>query len=327
MELHMSRRFAAILVLTLAVALAVLWRVVVVVDETQFVLVTTLGRPVALYGDEPGESGLHAKWPWQSATAIDRRLQVSDPPSREVITGDKKNLDISCYVVWRVADPLRFIRSAGTLDAASRRLDERIAAALSDAVGSRTLDSLASTDAALWKLDALTAAIVGDVEAPARRELGVDVLDVRLRRFSYPVEVRSAVFDLIRSERRKVADTLRAEGEAAYLTVTSEADRERDVILARAEGEATRIRAQGEAEATRVLNEAHARDPKFYEFLRTLEAYRAILDDKATVVLSASSPLLRLLSHGPGDELLDEGTPERSHEPSRVAGGESDSDR
>ncbi len=125
------------------------------------------------------------------------------------------------------------------------------------------------------------------------------MLDVRLRRFNHPVEVRPAVFDLIRSERRQVAAKLRAEGEAQYLTITSQADRARDTILAQAEADAERTRGNAEAEATRLLNEAHARDPKFFEFLRTLESYRSILDGQTTVVLSASSPLLKLLVEGP----------------------------
>src|SRR5205823_5321802 len=105
-----------------------------------------------------------------------------------------------------------------------------------------------------------------------RDELGVEVLDVRLRRYCPPVEVRPAVFDLIRSERRQVAATLRAEGEAEYQTLTSQAERERDAILAQADAEAERIRGRGEA--------------------------------KATVVLSSSSPLLKLLTQGPPDDLL-----------------------
>jgi membrane protease subunit HflC len=320
----MSLRLVVALLAVLLAVTVLLWRVAVIVDETQFVLVTSFGRPVAVYGD--GQSGLHAKWPWQSVTAIDRRLQVSDPPPREVISVDKKNLEVASYVVWRVADPERFLRSVGTLEAAALRLDERIAASLSDAIGSRTLDSLASTDPSLWKLDELTGAIVKDVAAPARKELGIEVVDVRLRRFNYPVEVRSSVFELIRSERRKVAATLRAEGEAAYQTARGEADRERDLILARADAEAERIRAQGEAEATRTLNEAHARDPRFYEFLRTLETYAAILDEKATVVLSASSPLLRLLTQGPAEDLMESpsppspGTPIVAPAPAPVAG-------
>jgi membrane protease subunit HflC len=155
----------------------------------------------------------------------------------------------------------------------------------------------------------VTEGVLAEVAGPARNELGVEVVDVRVRRFNHPLEVRPAVFDLIRSERRHVAATLRAEGEARFQTLTSQADRERDERLARADSDAERIRGQGDAEAARVLNEAHARDPRFFEFLRTLEAYRAMLDGKATVVLSADSPLLRLFTQGPSAELLKETRP------------------
>src|SRR5947199_48671 len=143
---------AAVVVFLLA---GIGFRSLAVVDETQYVLITEFGRPVAVYGDEAGESGLHWKWPWQSAESIDRR---------------------------------------------------------------------------------------------------VEVVDVRLRRYNFPIEVRPAVFDLIRSERRQVAETLRAEGEAEYQSLTSQADRKRDEILAQADAEAERIRGQGEAEATRIYN-------------------------------------------------------------------------
>lgn len=288
----------------LIVAAGLAWSCLVIVDETQFVVVTSFGRPVALYGEAPGSAGLHGRWPWQSVHPIDRRVRVTDLPPREVITRDKKNLETAAYVVWRVADPARFLRAAGTAETAAARLEERAAAALSDAVGLRPLDALASTDPEQQQLDALTATVRDEVADPARRELGIEIVDLRLRRFNPPVEVRSAVFDLIRSERRRVAAALRAEGEAQYRTITSEAERQRDRILAQADAEAERIRGRGEAEATRILNEAHARDPQFYEFLRTLETYRAVLDEQATVVLSAASPLLRLLTQGPPEDLM-----------------------
>src|SRR5207248_10233447 len=110
-------------------------------------------------------------------------------------------------------------------------------------------------------------------------------------------------------ERRQVAAALRAEGEAEYQAITSRADRERDAVLARADAEAERLRGLADADAARIGNEAHARDPRFYEFLRTLDAYRAILDDKATVVLSSSSPLLKLLTQGPDNDLAPEPPP------------------
>lgn len=288
----------------LAGAVLVAWRCVLTVDETDYVLVTQFGKIVSVYGDAPDETGLHLKWPWQSTLVVDRRLQVFDPPAREMITGDKHNLEVASYVVWRVGDPARFARGSVTKDAAESRLSERVAAALSNAVGRRTLAALASTDPKSWALDELTGEVRDDVAAAAAAELGVAVVDVRLRRFNHPVEVRPAIFDLIRSERKQVAATLRAEGEAQYQTAVSQAERQRDALLAQADAEAERIRGQADAEATRLLNAAHARDPKFYEFVRTLDSYRALLDEKSTVILSASSPLLRLLTDGPGGDLL-----------------------
>jgi membrane protease subunit HflC len=297
-------RLSLMILAALGLLTVIALRSAVIVDETEYVLVTEFGRPVALYGDAADEAGFHWKWPWQSSRSIDRRLRVFDPPPRELITGDKRNLEVASYVAWRVVDPEKFLRSAGTLDAAEARLNERVSAALSHAFGSRELASIASNDPKVWSLDGLTDDLVKAVAPGAKEELGVEVVDIRLRRFSHPIEVRPSVFDLIRSERRQVAASLRAEGEAQYQVLTSQADRERDAILARADADAERIKGQAEAQAMRVLNEAHARDPKFYEFVRTLETYRSILDDRATVILSSASPLLRLLTQGPSDDLL-----------------------
>ena len=299
----MKHPFRWILAVILALAfVGVAISCLVAVDETEFAIVTSFGRVAAVYGDDPEETGLHPKMPWQVALKIDRRLKVFDPAPREVITGDKRNLEVAPYVVWRVADPVQFLRGSGNHESAEARLDERVSAGLSAAIGRLELAALASTDAGKWALDALARDVWSALAPSAREELGVEVRDVRLRRFNHPVEVRPAVFDLIRSERRQVAAKLRAEGDAQYVTITSQADRMRDTILAEAEAEARRIRGTAEADATRLLNEAHARDPRFFEFLRTLESYRAILDDRTTVVLSASSPLLKLLVQGPSTE-------------------------
>jgi membrane protease subunit HflC len=299
----MSRKQLVLLALLACLLLAfVAVRSAVLVDETESALVTDFGRIVAVY-DGPDGPGLHLKWPWQSSRTVDRRLQVFDPPAREVITGDKRNLEISSYVAWRVTGPELFVKSVGTPESAEARLSERVSAALSDAIGRRSLATLASTDSTLWGLDALADEVVAAVAPQARNELGIEVIDVRLRRFNHPVEVRPAVFDLIRSERKQAAAALRAQGEAEYQQITSRAERDRDTTLARAEAEAERIRGQADADAARIANEVHARDPKFYEFLRTLDAYRSILDDKSIVVLSSTSPLLKLLTQGPDGEL------------------------
>jgi modulator of FtsH protease HflC len=276
----------------------------VAVDETEYAIVTSFGDVAAVHGQEPGTAGLHLKSPWQSVLRVDRRLRAFDPAPREVITADKRNLEVASYLVYRVGDPLAFVRGAGSTEQAEARLAERVSAALSDAIGRRDLAALATTDRARWALDEVSKETLGAVAPGARSELGIDVVDLGLRRFNHPLEVRPAVFELIRSERRQVAARLRAEGEAQYTTITSQADRNRDAILAQAEAEADRIRGHAQAESTRVLNEAHSRDPRFYELTRTLESYASILDPKATIVLSSSSPLLKLLDRGPGEEAV-----------------------
>jgi membrane protease subunit HflC len=314
MKSRVFRRTGGVLAVACVVGLG--WSSLVAVDETEYAVVTEFGRVVAVHGMQPGTAGLHLKRPWQSVVKVDRRTLAFDPPAREVITGDKRNLEVAAFVVYRVADPVRFLRGSGTLEQAEARLSERVAAALSDAIGRRDLASLATTDRARWALDDLTREAATAAAASARGELGIEVLDLGLRRFNHPLEVRPAVFDLIRSERKQVAARLRAEGEAQYTAIASQADRARDAILAQADAEAERIRGQAQAESTRILNEAHGRDPRLYELLRTLESYASILDAKTTIVLSSSSPILKLLARGPGEEPPSEG---REREPAPAA--------
>jgi membrane protease subunit HflC len=139
---------------------------------------------------------------------------------------------------------------------------------------------------------------VGD---QASREYGVEVVAVRLRRLNYPEEVRSAVFEQIRSERQRVAAATRAEGESQARIIRSAADRQRAATIAAAEADAARTIGEGEAKAARIANEAQAADPAFFQFLKTLETYRAALDSKTTLVLSADSSFLQLLTRGVPD--------------------------
>ena len=178
----------------------------------------SFGRVVAVHGLEPGTAGLHFKRPWQGVVRVDRRIRVVRPAAargdhgRQAEPRGRRRI-----VVYRVADPVRFLRGSGSLDQAEARLNERVSAALSDAIGRRDLAALATTDSRKWALDE------PDPRGGRRRwlrrhgaELGIEVLDLGLRRFNHPLEVRPAVFDLIRSERRQVAARLRAEGEAQY---------------------------------------------------------------------------------------------------------------
>src|SRR6185437_6035880 len=147
-------------------------------------------------------------------------------------------------------------------------------------------------------IDAVMTAVTARVAEQAGKEFGLTIVDVRLRRLNYPEEVRTAVFEQIRSERKRVAAATRAEGESQARTIRSGADLERARTVAEAEAEAARVIGDGEAQATRIANDAHAADPAFYQFLKTLETYRAALDNRTTLVLSADSAFLRLLTQG-----------------------------
>jgi membrane protease subunit HflC len=302
-------------------AIAALARAVVIVDQAEAVYVTEFGRPVRLL-DEPG---LHWKWPYQSRRGFDKRLQLDAPPPREMLTRDKKNLEVAWYVSWRIADVDRFLKAVRTLPDASARLEDMAASVLAAELGGQDLAELVKvgdTPALGQSLDAATARISAQAEA----EYGVQVVDVRLRRLNYPEEVRSAVFEQIRSERRRVAARTRAEGESEARTIRSAAERARARTLAEADADAARVIGEGEAQATRIANEAHAADPGFYQFFKTLETYRTALDGKTTLVLSADSDFLRLLSRGasepPSPPPSPVATRDRGATPPRSPGGQ-----
>jgi membrane protease subunit HflC len=285
----------------------------VIVDQTEVVFITEFGRPVRLIE----AAGLHWKWPYQSRRGFDKRLQLDAPPPREMLTKDKKNLEVAWYVSWRITDVNRFLRSVRTPGDASARLEDMAASVLAAELVRHDLTSLVKVggDSAL---DVLMTDVTARIADQADNEFGLKVVDVRLRRLNYPEEVRSAVFEQIRSERQRVAAATRAEGESQARMIKSEADRERAKTLAEAEADATRLVGEGEAQAARIANDAHAADPNFYQFLKTLETYRTALDSKTTLVLSAESAFLKLLTQGV-PESASAGVPSVAAKPSESA--------
>jgi membrane protease subunit HflC len=284
-------------VITLLVILIVaLIRSVVIVDQTESVIITEFGRPVRPI-EQPG---LHFKWPYQSVRSFDRRIQLDSPPPREMLTKDKKNLEVAWSVSWRIAEVDQFLRTVRTLSDASARLEDMAASVLAAELGLRELGALVtvSDHSALGAMMESVRARIGE---QALREYGLELIDVHLGRLDYPEEVRSAVFEQIRSERQRVAAATRAEGESQARVIKSAADRERAALLAQAEADAARTIGEGEAQAARIANDAQSADPAFYQFQKTLETYRAALDARTTLVLSADSSFLRLLTQGVPD--------------------------
>ncbi len=268
------------------------------VDRTEFVYLTQFGRHVETFdGADPAQAGLHWKWPWpvQSVQALDRRLQFFDLPGAELLTRDPRGktidrtLTIDAYVCWRIADREgvdRFLRSVGTPAGAQAILGQRINSELGAAIGQMELDSLISTDREKVEKarERLHRRLLYESKA-AEMEYGIQVVDVRLRRFNHPAAVREAIFERIRSERQKKVADYQSEGERLAADIRSAGERRVSELKAQAEADALRLRGQADAEADRIRNEAARQDPQFYAFLKKLEDYRRILGDNKTVLL------------------------------------------
>jgi membrane protease subunit HflC len=302
---------------------------VVFVDESEFVIVETLGRIVAVYdrvGPTNNDRGLHFKLPWPIATVrrFDRRQQLFDPPGREIFTRDKKNITVSSYLCWRIADPpatetplaerpvVKFFRGLGTIETAEARLEARVRSALEVEFGRVELTDLLRVEtpeggpAGQSRLAEVASLALHNLQHQPDKEslrdrLGVELVDLRIRRVNLPEGNRMAVYERMRTERERIAERYRSAGLAEKARIESQARLQSDELLARAEAEAERTRGRGEAEAIQILNQAHARDPEFYEFQRTLATYSKVLSDRTTLVLSSGSRLFKLLTEGVPD--------------------------
>jgi membrane protease subunit HflC len=281
----------------IAAALAVvvlLWLTFLPVRETEFVLVTQFGRPVRTIN----EAGLHVKWFFQSANYFDRRLRIYNPRPSEFLTRDKKNLVIESYVAWKIRDPKRFIETVGDPVSAEMRLHDIVWSGLSAALGTHDMDSIVTATPEKVQIRQVLDDLTAGTDRAALSQYGIQVIDVRIKRLNLPEQNKQSVYARMRAERERIARQYRAEGEEQALRIRADADRQREEILSAAYREAEKTKGEGDAESTRVYSQAYSRNPKFYKLLRTLEAYRKILDDKTTAILSSDSELLRVLMRG-----------------------------
>ncbi len=288
-----TRKILSIAALLL-VAFVLLARTVFTVDETQYAVVTQFGRPVRTLAT----AGLKAKWPWQSLLTFEKRLLVYNPRPSEFLTKDKKNIVVDNYVCWRIADPNRFLQTTGDLTSAEMRLHDTVWAAAAAALGNTDLAALVSTKPEEIRVAEVMKQITEHCRARALEQYGIEIVDVRMKRLNLPTQNRESVFARMRAERERIARQYRAEGEAEALKIRAEADKEKSRILSESYAQAERIRGDGDAQSTRIYAQAYSRDPKFYKLVRTLEAYKKVIDPNTTAILSSDSELFRLLTQG-----------------------------
>ncbi|MFM7781246.1 MAG: protease modulator HflC [Alphaproteobacteria bacterium] len=262
------------------------------VHQTQQVLITQFGEPRRVIQ----EPGLHWKLPFiQSVIGFDRRLLDFDAPGEEVILGDQRRLIVDSFTRYRITDPLRFFQTVGATEAGIRaRLNSIVTSSLRRVLGNEPLLAVLSTD---------RARIMGEIRRQVNeeaRQFGIAVEDVRIRRADLPGENTQAILSRMQSERERVAREARAEGAEVAQRVRAGAERERTVLIAEAQAQADILRGQGEQEAIRIFAEAFQRDPAFFQFWRTMQAYReAFAEGDSRLVLTPDSEFFRYFRESP----------------------------
>jgi len=259
------------------------------IRQTEQALIVQFGQPLGVVS----EPGLHFKLPWQGLEVMERRLLNLDASSEEVIAQDKKRLVVDAFARWRITDPLRFYQALRDEAGARTRLTPILSSNIRRVLGSHNFSAVLSGQRAQ-----LMRQIRDNLNKEAK-DLGVVVVDVRIRRADLPSQNSQAIYDRMKQERVREANEFRAEGEEASQTIRATAEREATVLMAEATQKSEILRGEGDAEKTRVLGEAYGRDPKFFAFYRSLQAYQdALPGDNTTVILSPDSEFLRNFQHG-----------------------------
>ncbi len=278
----MQRLFPALV--ALAVIIGLLLSSVFIVRERDAALVFALGEVRGTITSP----GLYFKLPppFENVVFLDKRLQTIETKDPERIqTAEKKNLLIDSYVKWRISDPRQFYVTFGASDrGAVERLQAQIRDALNASVNVRTVKEVVST-----QRDAIMREVLTAVEARAR-PLGVEVVDVRLRRIDFAPEISESVYRRMEAERTQEANRLRATGAAESERIRAEAERQREELLADAYAQAQKIRGEGDGQAASIYAQAYGKNPEFYRFYRSLEAYRGAFGKQSdTLVISPDS--------------------------------------
>jgi len=257
------------------------------IDEREQAVVLQFGKPIKTVKNP----GLHIKLPLpiQNLVKFEDRILDYDSAPTEVITKDKKNLVIDNFAKWRIEDPLLFLQTVGDENGAQSRLDDIIYSELRVEIGKHNLSEIVSQN----REDIMK--IVTETSNEKSIDYGIKILDVRIKRTDLPEENEKAVFNRMRAERNRIAKKYRSEGEEEALKIRAQTDKEKTIILAEAYRKSQKIKGEGESEALRIYADAYERDPNFYEFYRTMEAYKITIDSNTTIVLSPEDGFLKYL--------------------------------
>jgi len=281
-----------VLALSIAALVLIAFLSLFAVPQTQQALIVRLGDPIRTIT----EPGLYAKLPFvDSVIYIDNRILDLENPAEEVIASDQKRLVVEAFARYRIRDPLMFYRTVSTIDGANSRLSTLLNAALRRVVGDVTLTQVVRDD---------RAALMARVRDQLNREAqayGIQVVDVRISRANLPTQNSQAVYQRMQTERQREAAEFRAEGSQKYQEIRARADRDVTVLIAEATSRGEQARGNGDAERARIFAEAYGKDPEFFAFYRSMQAYETAMRANSTsLVLKPDSSFFRYFGNSRG---------------------------
>jgi membrane protease subunit HflC len=274
-------------IVAVVVALIIAATSLFTITEAQVAIRTEFGAIIGL----DYAPGLHWKWPWDQVVKFDRRILSQSYTGETFLTNDNRGLIVDFYVKWKVKDVSRYFQATGGReDLAGDRIAEIVKDGIKSVVAQRTLEEIVSAD---------RAAVTDDMIGQAGRNvsnLGIDLVDVRVQRIDLPDDVSTRVYESMKQNFVKIASKLRAEGQSASVRIRAAAERSRTEILADAERDALRVRGDGDALATQTYSKAYSKDPEFYSFYRSLQAYeRSLGKDGDLLVVTPDGEFFKYL--------------------------------
>jgi len=276
-----------------AILAVVLYSSAFIVSMTQQALVLQFGDPRGAPITKPG---LHWKLPFiQNVVYIDKRILNLDSPTEEIVANDRKRLVVDAYARYRIVDALKFYRAVGDPYFTNQRLQPNFVSALRNVLGANSLEELVRDDRAGLMLK------IRENFSSAIQEFGIEIVDVRIRRADLPEANSQAIYQRMQTERQREAAEIRAQGQEAAQRIRSRADRDATVLLAEAERDAQIVRGEGDGKRNVIYAEAYGRDADFFNFYRSMQAYRrGLTAETTTMVISPNSEFFRYFNSQTG---------------------------
>lgn len=269
-----------------SIIISALSLIAVIIISQSIYVVSEIERAVKLRFGEIVEfdvqPGLHFKWPiLNSIKYFDGRILTLDAVPQRYLTSEKKALMVDSFIKWRIKDVAKyFTTTGGDEERAKRLLSQRVDTGLRNEFGIRTVKEVVSGER-----DQLMNSLATSLDKIAQQELGVEVIDLRVKKIDLPFEVSDSVYNRMRTERERLARELRAQGNEVAEKIRATADKDKTIILADAYREAEETRGSGDAKATATYAEAYTKDPEFYDFTRSLKAYQATFQSKGDILI------------------------------------------